>query len=130
MAYNILIVDDSKIVRAVVRKTLGIAGVDVGEVFEASNGKEGLAVLDAHWIDLVFSDINMPEMNGVEMVEIMRQKGLTETIPVVIVSTERSITRIEELKAKGVVAYLKKPFTPENIKEVMDQLALGADKTK
>jgi two-component system chemotaxis response regulator CheY len=56
------------------------------------------------------------------MVEAMKQKGLMETIPVVIISTERSVTRIEELKAKGISAYLKKPFTPENIKDVIDNL--------
>lgn len=122
MAFNFLIVDDSRIVRAVVSKTLTIAGVDIGQVFEAGNGKEALAVLDAQWVDIVLADINMPEMNGIELVETMKQKGLMKTIPVVIISTERSLTRIEELKAKGVSAYLNKPFTPENIKEVVDSL--------
>ncbi|MEI6808234.1 MAG: response regulator [bacterium] len=128
MAYNVLIVDDSKIVRTVVARTLKIAGVDVGLLLEAANGKEALAVLESNWIDIVFADINMPEMNGVEMVERMREKGLMETIPVVIVSTERSVTRIAELKAKGVRDYLSKPFTPESIREVVDKL-LGPGKS-
>ncbi len=125
MAYNILIVDDSAIVRAVIEKTLGLCGVEVGEVFKAGNGREGLDVLDKNWIDIVFADINMPEMNGIEMVEKMSEAGLLKTVPVVIVSTERSVTRIAELKEKGVQAYLNKPFTPENIKEVVDRLLVG-----
>jgi len=125
MAYNILIVDDSAIVRAVIEKTLKICGTDVGEVFKAGNGKEALKILGENWVDIVFADINMPEMNGIEMVDKMSSAGLLNTIPVVIVSTERSVTRIEELKAKGVKAYLNKPFTPENIKDVVDRLLGG-----
>jgi two-component system chemotaxis response regulator CheY len=129
MAFNILVVDDSRIVRAVMKKTLVIAGVDVGELYEAGNGKEALTILDAKWVDLVLADINMPEMNGIELVETMKRKNLMETIPVVIVSTERSVTRIEELKAKGVREYLSKPFTPESIREVVDKL-LGSGESR
>ena len=125
MGYNILIVDDSAIVRAVVEKTLRMCGVDVGEVYKAGNGREALELLDKNWVDIVFADINMPEMNGIEMVERMSGAGLLKTIPVVIVSTERSVTRVAELKAKGVRAYLNKPFTPESIKEVVDELLGG-----
>jgi len=119
MAYNILIVDDSKIVRAVMRKTLSISGVDLGEVYEAANGREALLLLSEKWVDLVLADINMPEMTGLEMVDELKKTGLMETIPVVIVSTERSVTRMESLKAKGVHAYLNKPFTPEDIRDVV-----------
>ena len=101
------------------------AGVDVGELYEAGNGKEGLAVLDDKWVDLVLADINMPEMTGIEMVERMNESGLMKTVPVVMISTEGSQTRVEELKAKGVRAYIRKPFTPELVKEVIDKI-LGA----
>jgi len=67
----------------------------------------------------------MPEMDGIEMVERMWQTGLLKTVPVVIVSTERSVTRIEELRAKGVRAYLNKPFTPEEIKTIIDEVLGG-----
>ena len=125
MSYNIMVVDDSAIVRAVVKKTLGIAGIDVGQFHEASNGKEALKKMEENWIDIVFADINMPEMNGIEMVDRMAEKGMLQSIAVVIVSTERSVTRIEELKAKGVRAYLNKPFTPESIREVVEKLLGG-----
>jgi len=125
VALNILVVDDSKVVRSVIKKTLDIAGVDVGNIFEAGDGKEALEILDKEWIDLVFADINMPVMTGLEMVDRMKEDGILQTIPVVIVSTEGSETRIEELKAKGVRAYIRKPFTPETIKKVVDEIMEG-----
>lgn len=125
MALNILIVDDSKVVRSVIKKTLDIAGVDAGKIFEAGDGKEALEILDKEWIDLVFADINMPVMTGLEMVDRMKEDGILQTIPVVIVSTEGSETRIEELKAKGIRAYIRKPFTPETIKKVVDDIMRG-----
>lgn len=125
MAYNILVVDDSRTARAFIKKALQLAGIDIGALFEAENGRLALEVLHERWIDLVLADINMPEMTGVEMVQQMRQDGLMQTVPVVIVSTERSATRIAELKAAGVRDYINKPFTPENIKETVDRI-LGA----
>jgi two-component system chemotaxis response regulator CheY len=122
MSLNILVVDDSATVRAVIKKTLEIAGVPVGELYEAENGQEALDALSAHWIDLVFADINMPVMTGIEMVEKMSDEGLLKTVPVVIVSTEGSATRIEQLKAKGVSAYIRKPFTPELLRSVVDDI--------
>jgi two-component system chemotaxis response regulator CheY len=61
-------------------------------------------------------------MTGIEMVEKMSADGLLKTIPVVIISTEGSATRIEELKAKGVSAYIRKPFTPELLRSVVDDI--------
>jgi len=125
MSYNVLIVDDSPIVRKVMEKTLRLSRTDLGEVSQAGNGQEALDLLSDHWVDIVFADINMPEMDGIEMVERMSQNGSLKTVPVVIVSTERSVTRIEELRAKGIRAYLNKPFTPEEIKTVIDEVLGG-----
>lgn len=125
MAYNILVVDDSKVVRTMVVRILKMAEIDLGEVHEAGNGREALSILDKNWIDLVLADINMPVMSGLEMVDEMSRKGMMGSIPVVIISTERSVTRIEELKAKGVSAYLRKPFTPESIRSVVEQVLEG-----
>ena len=122
MGFNVLVVDDSATVRAVMEKTLRIAAVPVNEFHQASNGKEALAILADHWIDFVFADINMPVMNGVEMVEEMSRDGLLQTIPVIIVSTEGSNTRIEQLMGKGVSAYIRKPFTPEIIRNVVNEI--------
>jgi len=122
MALNILVVDDSETVREIIAKTLELAQVPVSELFMAANGKEALDILAEHWVDLVFSDINMPVMGGVEMIERMHEDELMKTIPVVVVSTEGSATRIDQLKSKGVSAYIRKPFTPELIRKVVDDI--------
>lgn len=122
MAYNILLVDDSETVRAIISKTLALAGVQTGKILEAANGREALELLESEWIDLVFADINMPVMGGVEMIDKMHQDGLLKTVPVVIVSTEGSKARINDLLAKGVRAYIRKPFTPEAIRNVIEEV--------
>lgn len=122
MDFNILVVDDSQMVRAVIAKTLQLAEVPVKELFQAANGKEALDILGNNWIDLVFADINMPVMTGVEMIEIMHEDGLLQTVPVIIVSSDGSSTRMDQLKAKGVTAYIRKPFTPELLKSVVNDI--------
>lgn len=119
MPYNILIVDDSDTIRAVIARTLDIANIPTNILYEARNGQEALDILNQNWIDLVLADINMPKMNGVEMIEKMAEDGILESIPVIIVSTEGSTTRIEQLRLKGVRGYVRKPFTPEIIRKVI-----------
>lgn len=119
MSLNVLIVDDCDLVRSIMAKTLGLACIPLGEVYQAPNGREAIRTLEANWIDLVIADLNMPVMDGVRMVDHMHDRGLTKTIPVVIVSTEGSITRMEQLREMGVIAYIRKPFTPEHIRDVI-----------
>lgn len=122
MGYNVLIVDDSMIIRGMVAKTLQISGLELEEVHYASNGREGLDQLQLYTVDIVFADINMPVMDGVQMVAAMAESGLLQRIPVVIISTERNRQRIDYLKSLGVTAYLKKPFMPEDFKATVEQL--------
>ena len=117
MAYNILIVDDSIPMRAVIRKIVKASGFDVGHYFEASNGREALKVLDEEWLDLVLTDYNMPDMDGVQLLEAMKNDDTLNAIPVVMITTEGSRQRVAEFLAKGASGYIKKPFTPEEIKQ-------------
>lgn len=126
MGYNILVVDDSKTVRKMIDKTLGLAGIPVGEVHHAQNGREALAVVESRWIDLVLTDLNMPVMDGLELIRAMAEKGLMESVPVVVVSTEGSESRIEKLKQYGIRGYLRKPVTPESIRAIVHGI-LGGD---
>jgi two-component system chemotaxis response regulator CheY len=125
MAYNILVVDDSQTMRAVLTKTICMAGIELGSVFEAENGREALDILEKEWVDLVFADINMPVMNGVEMVKAMLELGYMESTPVVIISTEGSKTRLEALREMGVRGFLRKPVSPELFKSVVDGVLSG-----
>ena len=122
MGYNVLIADDSLIMRKMVAKTLRISDIDIDEFFFAENGREALEQLGENRVDIVFAEINMPEMNGIEMIEEMRKKEPLSSIPVVVISTERSRERIERLKAMGVKSYLCKPFIPEQFTRVAKNL--------
>lgn len=122
MGYNILVVDDSKTMRAVITKGLRAAGVPIDELHEAANGWEALTHLEAQWIDLVLTDLNMPEMNGMELVQEMAKGDTLQNTPVVVVSTEGSKTRIEELERHGIRGYLRKPFTPEDLKTTVEDI--------
>ena len=118
MAINVLIVDDSSVMRAMILKTLRMSGLPLGEVYQAGNGQEGLDALDQHWIDLAVVDINMPVMNGEEMIDRMQENPDMKDIPVVVISTEGSETRIERLQQKGA-SFIQKPFTPEIVRDVI-----------
>jgi two-component system, chemotaxis family, chemotaxis protein CheY len=120
MAYNILVVDDSETVRAVIAKAIEMSGTAVKSLFTAGNGQEALEILDREWVDLVFADINMPVMGGMELVKRMKEGADTKSIPVVIVSTEGSATRIKTLMDSGIAAFIRKPFTPEGLKSTID----------
>lgn len=122
MELNILVVDDSKVTRMMIARTLGLAGVPVETVLEAENGQVGLEKMKGAGIDIVIADINMPVMSGIEMIECMRKDPELESIPVVVVSTVGSSTRIEELRAMGVKAYVRKPFTPEGVRDTLRKI--------
>ncbi|MGD2149499.1 MAG: response regulator [Desulfobacterales bacterium] len=122
MAYNILIVDDSTPMRAVIKKIVKASGFNVGQFFEAANGREALDILNEEWLDLVLTDYNMPDMNGLELVEEMNKDDHLKSIPAVMITTEGSRERVEEFMAKGVIEYIKKPFTPEQIKQKLKHI--------
>jgi len=125
MAINILIVDDSAVMRSMVQKAMQLSGLAIGEIHQASNGQEGLAALEAHWVDLVIADINMPVMNGEEMIANMHTKPDLKAIPTIVISTEGSRTRIDRLQSKGV-RFIHKPFSPETIRDTLKDV-LGSE---
>jgi two-component system chemotaxis response regulator CheY len=122
MAYNVLVVDDSLPMRAVIKKTLKASGFNVGRFFDAGNGKEALAVLKQEWLDLVLTDYNMPDMNGMELISEMKGDEILRAIPVVVITTEGSQQRVREFLEKGAADYIKKPFTPEEIRNKLTRI--------
>ena len=121
-ALNVLVVDDSETVRDVIVRTLLVAGVETNEVHQAANGEEALRILRDSWVDIVFADINMPVMNGIEMIERMKDDDLLKTIPIVVVTTEGSRTRMAKLREQGITSYIRKPFVPEDIRNIVMEL--------
>ena len=122
MGLQMLVVDDSPVTRKMVRRAIGLCGLEVAEVHEAGNGAEALTQLASHRVDLVLADINMPVMNGVELVERMARDPGLAAIPVVIVATPMSQDRVEFVLDKGARAYLAKPFRPEALRDVVVQI--------
>lgn len=125
MAVNVLIVDDSGVMRSMIQKSLQLSGLDLGEVHQAGNGRDGLDILDRHWIDLVIADINMPVMTGEEMVMRMQDNPGLAGIPTIVVSTEGSQVRIARLENLGV-RFIHKPFAPERMRDTLREV-LGAE---
>ncbi len=121
MALNVLVVDDSAVMRSMIIRTLNLCGVPLGNIYQASNGAEGLDVLSNNWVDLAMVDINMPVMNGEEMIDRVRATPETSDLAVVVVSTESSETRIESLREKGA-GFVHKPFTPELLREIITEI--------
>lgn len=122
MSYNILIVDDSTPMRAVIKKVVRASGFDIGVFFEAANASEALTVLDANWLDLVLTDYNMPDMDGLELLKKIKLDDTTKNIPVVMVTTEGSSQRVDKFMEAGAAAYIKKPFTPEAIRQTLNNI--------
>ena len=119
MSYNFLIVDDSAFIRMVFKKTLSESGLDIDEIFEAGNGAEALELLARQRVDLIFLDVNMPVMDGLEFMEKLRSQTQFVQIPVIVVSTEGSRERKALLADKDGVACLKKPVTAEQVREAI-----------
>jgi two-component system, chemotaxis family, chemotaxis protein CheY len=121
MALNVLVVDDSSVMRAMIIKTLRLSGLSINEIFQASNGAEGLEVLQKNWIDFALVDVNMPVMNGQEMIETVRATPEFKDLPIVVVSTESSTRRIETLQSMGA-GFVHKPFTAEMLRELIAEM--------
>jgi len=129
MPLNILVVDDSSVMRMIIIKTLRLSKLPLGEVLEAVNGQEALEVMAGKWIDLALVDINMPVMDGEEMINRLRENPATADLPILIVSTEGSETRKDRLMEKKV-GFVHKPFTPETLRFAILRTLGGWDEQK
>ncbi|BCA79094.1 response regulator [Desulfuromonas sp. AOP6] len=122
MGKKILIVDDSNTMRKIVTRSLRQAGIDVGEILEAGDGVEALALLEGQKVDLILSDINMPNMDGIEFLRQKATRADIKDIPVVMITTEAGADILGEAKSLGAKGSIKKPFTPEQIEETLGGL--------
>jgi two-component system, chemotaxis family, chemotaxis protein CheY len=120
-----LIVDDSSTMRKIVERSLRSAGLPLATVFEAGNGVEALGLLKDNRVDLILCDINMPVMDGLEFV---KQVGGVENgkgVPVVMITTEGSESHVVQALSCGARGYIRKPFTPDQVKEHVMSLLAG-----
>lgn len=113
-----LVVDDSSTMRRIIINTLHKLGYE--DIVEAGNGREGMDRVADGQVDLVITDWNMPEMNGIEFVRSLRAADGTQHLPVLMVTTNAAKDDIVEALRAGVTNYVVKPFTPDTIKEKID----------
>jgi len=121
MAFNFLIVDDSVTTRGIVKKTLKLTRLPVGEIWEAANGRQGLEQMKAHWVDLVLADLNMPDMTGQEMIVEMTKDPLLAKLQVVVVSSEGNQSVLDSLFKQGIREVVRKPFEPGLLRDVIER---------
>ena len=117
MPIRALIVDDSSVMRKIVERSLRQAGIELKEVLEASNGVEALAHVQQMRVDLILSDINMPTMDGLELVRQLQAVDNATGTPVVMITTEAGEAHVVQALSSGARAYIRKPFTPDQIRE-------------
>lgn len=127
MNCNVLIVDDSPILRKAIRKVCQIVGVADERIHEAGNGQEALDLLDKEWVDLVLLDLNMPIMDGEEFAVALKHKTDLAGVAVVVVSTEANKSRLQRMRDLGVMDTLRKPFEPEDLHRLIGKV-LGVKK--
>ena len=119
MSFNVLIVDDSNSMRAVIKKIVLISGFKMDQCIEAGDGKEALEALAENWVDVIISDINMPEMNGFELLKKLKEDNLLKNIPVIFITTESSEKRMQDAFNLGVKGFIRKPFLPEEVRKIL-----------
>jgi two-component system, chemotaxis family, chemotaxis protein CheY len=117
MALDILIVDDSAAIRKILQRVLRQTEIPLGNLHEAGDGLEALEVLKSQKIGLILSDINVPNMDGLQMLTQIKANEDWRNLPVVMITTEGSQTRVMEAVQLGAAGYVRKPFTAEQIKE-------------
>ncbi|MFH2050663.1 MAG: response regulator [bacterium] len=117
---RILTVDDNPTMRRIILNTLKRVGYS--DIIEASNGKDALAKLQVEKIDFVITDWDMPEMDGIELVSNIRKSDEFKSLPVIMISTRSVKEDIIEALKTGVNSYIVKPFTPDTLKEKIDQI--------
>ncbi|MBU0665435.1 MAG: response regulator [Proteobacteria bacterium] len=119
MGHNVLLVDDSSTMRKIVGRSLRQAGLDFDNIFEAADGLLALEVLEKESVDIVLSDINMPNMDGIAFLREKANRANMKDIPVFMISTETGEDIIGEAKALGAKGAIKKPFTPDMVNEIL-----------
>lgn len=122
MSYRVLVVDDSPVMRRFIHRVMDMSGFDCERCLEAGDGGEALRVLDREWVDVILTDINMPGMNGEELVAEIERNDHLRAIPVLVVSTDATEQRIRRLLALGARGYVTKPFLPETLRDELERL--------
>lgn len=122
MPMKVLIVDDSALMRRFVARVLAMSGLELAECREADNGLDALARIRESRPDIVLTDINMPTMDGESLIRCLAEDPGLRSIPVIVISTDRTEYRMARLMELGAKGYVAKPFNPESLREQLEQV--------
>jgi two-component system chemotaxis response regulator CheY len=117
MALNILVVDASTAIRKILIRVLRQTALAIGEIFEARDGLEALEIVRNHPLNLVLSEINMPNLDGLGLLAELKGNDQWRALPVVMITTEGGEEKVGRAIRLGSAAYIRKPFTAEQIQE-------------
>jgi two-component system, chemotaxis family, chemotaxis protein CheY len=117
MESHILVVDDSAAIRKILQRVLRQTGMVIADIYEAGDGQEALELLKAKTVSLVLSEINMPKMDGLQMLAALKNSPELRNIPVVMITTEGGEAKVAEAVKLGAAGYVRKPFTADQIME-------------
>jgi two-component system, chemotaxis family, chemotaxis protein CheY len=120
--FSVLVVDDSPVMRMFIRRLLDVSGLPIGAVYDSDDGQSALERLDRMPIDLVLSDINMPGMNGCELMQRIAASPTLRRIPVIVISTDSSHLRVRYMIGLGARGYIQKPFHPETLRSEIERV--------
>ena len=122
MESDVLVVDDSAAIRKILQRVLRQTGMAIRNIHEAGNGQEALDLLKTQSVDLVLTDINMPKMDGIQLLAAVKASPQWRAVPVVMITTEGGETKVAEAVRLGAAGYVRKPFTADQIKEKLTGL--------
>ena len=122
MGLRILIVDDSPVMRKFILRVMEMSGLDVASYAQAENGESALRALKNQPADIILTDINMPGMDGEELVRRLQEDPAFRALPVVVVSTDATSCRIQRMLQLGARGYVTKPFSPEALRQELDRV--------
>jgi two-component system chemotaxis response regulator CheY len=122
MSLDILIVDDSAAIRKILQRVLRQTELPIGDVLEAGDGIEALAAIEGKKFGLILSDINMPNMDGIQLLTRIKGMESMKGVPIVMITTEGGQGKVMEAVRLGAAGYVRKPFTAEQIKETISSL--------
>ena len=117
MEPNILVVDDSAAIRKILQRVLRQTGMAIRGIHEASDGQEALNLMKTQHVDVILTDINMPRMDGIQLLSALKAAEQWRRIPVLMITTEGGESTVGEALRLGASGYVRKPFTADQIKE-------------
>ncbi|HEY8056855.1 MAG TPA: response regulator [Terriglobales bacterium] len=122
MSKTILIVDSSTVMRRIIERSLVLAGLELQQLVEASNGAEALAAIEQHHPEIVLSEIKLDQLSGLDLLRRLREDEATRTLPFIFISSQAAESQVQEALTLGAQGFIRKPFTADQVKDYIAPL--------